>query len=168
MPTLVFNFWIFFVNSLNSDREKFNPPNMSDEFQLQLVMKYCNLVVTINSMIISLDSLTGGGVNRWGINRKDPSFFTFFSRISFTIPPLDSLHYNRRIRFYLQISIQPIRSVDTSYMSLKVFHFVLPLSDVFESVSLCPLFSLWGDIVKLLSQQCTSWTFRGPKHNFTH
>ena len=61
MPTLVFNFWIFFVNSLNSDREKFNPPNMSDEFQLQLVMKYCNLVVTINSMIISLDSLTGGG-----------------------------------------------------------------------------------------------------------
>ena len=43
-----------------------------------------------------------------------------------------------RIRFHLQIPIQPIRSVDTSYiLHLKVFHFVLPLCDLFKSVSLC-------------------------------
>ena len=38
------------------------------------------MVVTINSMIISLDRLTGGGVElvRGGINRKDPGIFPVF------------------------------------------------------------------------------------------
>ena len=51
------------------------PTTISDEFQLQLELWNTAiwLVVTINSMIISLDSLTGGSkLMGGGINKKYP------------------------------------------------------------------------------------------------